>query len=53
MDILTLFQADRQTEAVVMVGEIGGTKEQDAARYIKDHMKKPVVSFIAGGSAPP
>ena len=53
VDILALFEADPDTHAVVMVGEIGGTKEQDAARYIKAHMKKPVVSFIAGGSAPP
>ena len=53
VDILALFEADPQTEAVVMVGEIGGTKEQEAARFIAGHMKKPVVSFIAGGSAPP
>jgi succinyl-CoA synthetase alpha subunit len=53
VDILGLFEADPQTEAVVMVGEIGGTKEQEAARFIKQNMKKPVVSFIAGGSAPP
>jgi len=52
VDILALFEADKDTDAVVMVGEIGGTKEQDAARFIKEHMKKPVVSFIAGGSAP-
>ena len=53
VDILALFEADKDTDAVVMVGEIGGVKEQDAARFIKDHMHKPIVSFIAGGSAPP
>lgn len=53
VDILAMFQDDPETDGVVMIGEIGGTKEQDAAEYIKKHMSKPVVAFIAGGSAPP
>ncbi len=53
VEVLRLFEEDPQTEGVVMIGEIGGSKEQDAAAFIKGHMKKPVVSFIAGGSAPP
>lgn len=53
VDILKLFEEDNQTEAVIMVGEIGGTAEQDAAAWIKEHMTKPVVSYIAGASAPP
>ncbi len=53
VDILALFEADPATEAVVLIGEIGGTKEQEAADYIKGSMSKPVVCFIAGGSAPP
>jgi succinyl-CoA synthetase alpha subunit len=53
IDVLTLFNQDPGTEAVVMVGEIGGTAEEDAARYIKENMKKPVVGFIAGRTAPP
>ncbi|MGN0908588.1 MAG: succinate--CoA ligase subunit alpha, partial [Succinivibrio sp.] len=52
VDMLKRFEDDPETEAVVMVGEIGGTAEQDAARYIRDHMDKPVVSYIAGASAP-
>lgn len=52
VDILKLFENDTETEAVVLVGEIGGTAEQDAAKYIKEHMTKPVVSYIAGASAP-
>lgn len=52
VDILKLFENDPETEAVVLVGEIGGTAEQDAAKYIKEHMTKPVVSYIAGASAP-
>lgn len=52
VDMLKLFENDPQTEAVVLVGEIGGSAEQDAAAYIKDHMTKPVVSYIAGASAP-
>ncbi len=52
VDILKLFEKDEATEAVVMVGEIGGTAEQEAALFIKEHMTKPVVSYIAGASAP-
>lgn len=51
-DILALFQDDPGTDAVVMIGEIGGVAEQEAAAYIKDHMTKPVVTFIAGSTAP-
>jgi succinyl-CoA synthetase alpha subunit len=53
LDVMKLFNEDPQTEAVVMVGEIGGTDEEDCARWIKAHMKKPVVGFIAGLTAPP
>ncbi|NOK58568.1 MAG: succinate--CoA ligase subunit alpha [Chloroflexi bacterium AL-W] len=53
IDVLELFQADPKTEAIVLIGEIGGTAEQDAATYIKQHVTKPVVSFIAGQTAPP
>ena len=53
VDIMKLFNDDPQTEAVVMVGEIGGTDEEDCARWIKDNMRKPVVGFIAGVTAPP
>ena len=53
IDCLQLFEADPQTEGIVMVGEIGGTDEEAAARYIKDHVSKPVVSYIAGVTAPP
>ena len=52
IDILKLFQEDPQTEAIVMVGEIGGTAEEDAAEYIKQNITKPVVSYIAGQTAP-
>ncbi len=52
VDCLTLFQADPQTKAIVLLGEIGGTDEEDAAAYIKAHVTKPVVSFIAGQTAP-
>jgi succinyl-CoA synthetase alpha subunit len=52
IDILRLFQEDPQTEAIVMVGEIGGTAEEEAAEFIKVHVKKPVVSYIAGVTAP-
>jgi malate-CoA ligase subunit alpha len=51
-DILELFENDPDTEAVVMVGEIGGPQEAEAAEYIRDHMKKPVAAYIAGLSAP-
>lgn len=53
IDILQLFQADDKTDAVVMIGEIGGTAEEEAADYIRDHMNKPVFVFIAGQTAPP
>jgi succinyl-CoA synthetase alpha subunit len=53
IDCLEAFQADPDTKAVVMIGEIGGTDEQDAAKYVKDMMTKPVVGFIAGQTAPP
>ena len=52
IDILALFEADVQTEAIVMIGEIGGTAEEEAAAYIRDHVSKPVVSYIAGVTAP-
>jgi succinyl-CoA synthetase alpha subunit len=47
------FERDEETKAVVMIGEIGGTDEQEAAEYVKAHMKTPVVGFIAGQTAPP
>ena len=53
IDILSLFQDDPSTEAIVMVGEIGGTAEEEAAAYIKSNVTKPVVSYIAGVTAPP
>jgi len=53
IDCLAAFEADPQTKAVAMMGEIGGTDEQDAATFIRQHMKKPVVGFIAGQTAPP
>ena len=53
IDVLALFQKDPQTEAIIMVGEIGGTAEDEAAEYIKKHVTKPVVSYIAGVTAPP
>jgi succinyl-CoA synthetase alpha subunit len=53
IDCLAAFEADPDTEAVVMIGEIGGTDEQDAAKFVKDKMSKPVVGFIAGQTAPP
>jgi succinyl-CoA synthetase alpha subunit len=53
IDVLKLFNDDPETEGVVMVGEIGGTDEEEAARWVKAHMKKPVVGFIAGVTAPP
>jgi succinyl-CoA synthetase alpha subunit len=53
IDILGLFNKDPETEAVVLIGEIGGSMEEDAARYIKENMNKPVVSFISGQTAPP
>ncbi len=52
IDCLELFQADPQTEGIVMVGEIGGSAEEDAAEYIRAHVSKPVVAYIAGVTAP-
>lgn len=53
IDVLELFQNDPETEGIVMLGEIGGTDEEQAAAFIKEHVTKPVVSFIAGRTAPP
>jgi succinyl-CoA synthetase alpha subunit len=53
IDCLEAFEKDPETQAVVMIGEIGGTDEQEAARYVKEKMTKPVVGFIAGQTAPP
>ena len=52
-DLLILFEADEETNAVVMIGEIGGTAEEEAAEYVKENMSKPVIGFIAGRTAPP
>lgn len=52
-DALRLFQADNETDAIVMIGEIGGTAEEDAAEFAKDNVTKPIVAFIAGQTAPP
>ena len=53
LDVLRLFQADPNTDAVIMIGEIGGTSEEEAARFVKDYMTKPVAAYIAGVTAPP
>lgn len=53
IDALKMFNEDPETEAVVMIGEIGGTAEEDAARYIREHFRKPVIGFVAGQTAPP
>ena len=52
-DAVRMFNEDPDTEAIILIGEIGGTAEEDAAAYIKDHVKKPVAAFIAGATAPP
>ena len=52
-DVLEMFEQDKETQAVIMVGEIGGSDEEDAAQWARDHMSKPVVGFIAGVTAPP
>jgi succinyl-CoA synthetase alpha subunit len=53
IDCLSLFEADPQTKAVLLIGEIGGTSEEEAAAFIKANMKKPVAAFVAGVTAPP
>ncbi|MBM4278596.1 MAG: succinate--CoA ligase subunit alpha [Deltaproteobacteria bacterium] len=53
VDLLELFQKDPDTEALIMIGEIGGTAEEEAAQFIEKHVKKPVIAFIAGLTAPP
>jgi succinyl-CoA synthetase alpha subunit len=53
IDVLSMFEADPHTEKIVLIGEIGGTDEENAAEFIADHMTKPVVAFIAGQTAPP
>jgi succinyl-CoA synthetase alpha subunit len=53
IDMLRLFQEDSQTEAIVLIGEIGGTAEEEAASFVREHVTKPVVAFIAGRTAPP
>ncbi len=53
IDLLRMFQADAKTEAILMMGEIGGTAEEEAAEYVKEHVTKPVAAFIAGRTAPP
>src|SRR5690349_21170340 len=53
VDALRLFEEDPETDAVVMIGEIGGTSEEQAAEFVRNHMSKPVVGFIAGQTAPP
>ncbi len=53
IDLLQLFQADGETEAILMMGEIGGTAEEEAAEFVKGHVTKPVAAFIAGRTAPP
>jgi succinyl-CoA synthetase alpha subunit len=53
LDAVKLFQNDPGTESIVLIGEIGGSAEEEAAAYIKEHVSKPVVAFIAGSTAPP
>jgi succinyl-CoA synthetase alpha subunit len=53
VDALKLLNEDPETEAIILIGEIGGSAEETAAQYVKEHVKKPVVGFIAGQTAPP
>ena len=53
LDVLKMFNEDPETEAIIMIGEIGGTAEVEAARWAKEHCKKPIAGFIAGATAPP
>jgi succinyl-CoA synthetase alpha subunit len=53
IDVLQMFEEDTQTDKVVLMGEIGGNAEEEAAEYIANHMTKPVVAFVAGQTAPP
>jgi len=53
IDVLQMFQDDDETEAIMMIGEIGGTAEEEAAAYVKENITKPVAAFIAGKTAPP
>src|SRR5205814_9503036 len=53
IDAVTLFEADPQTHAIVLIGEIGGSDEEAAAQYIRRHVRKPVIAFVAGQTAPP
>jgi succinyl-CoA synthetase alpha subunit len=53
IDIIAAFEADPETELIVMAGEIGGSAEEEAAEYIAEHVSKPVVAYIAGFTAPP
>jgi succinyl-CoA synthetase alpha subunit len=53
LDVMRLFEEDPNTDAVIMIGEIGGTSEEDAARFVKENMSKPVAAYIAGRTAPP
>jgi succinyl-CoA synthetase alpha subunit len=53
VDLLELFKDDPGTELIIIIGEIGGTEEEEAGEFVKEHVKKPVVGFIAGQTAPP
>jgi succinyl-CoA synthetase alpha subunit len=53
LDVLHMFNVDEETEAIIMIGEIGGTAEEEAAAWVKEHCRKPIAAFIAGATAPP